>query len=121
MKLSLKLFRRIARLFSLKRREREEIEKKFHVELMARTHSMYNEYVCVQNELAQWQAVARMFRINNPYELYKALQCLQPDDYITEAQLKALEARCAAEFSRRSCAERLMKGVTDEKRNQDSV
>ena len=120
MKFSLKLYKRLFRLFCLKRKEREEIEKTYHTLLSARTHAIYEEYVCVQNELAQWQAVSRMFRINNPYELYKALQCLQPADYITKAQLKAMEMQCAAQFSRRSCAEQLMKGVTDDSRNQDS-
>lgn len=101
MKLSLKFYRKLFRLFCLKKQEKAEIEKKFHVELMARTHSMYNEYVSVQNELVQWQAVARMYRIKNPYELYQAIKYLQPEDYITEAQLKAMEARCAAEQSER--------------------
>lgn len=102
MKLSLKLFRRIARLFSLKRMEREELEKKFHVELMARTHAIYQEYVGVFHELTQWQAVARMYRIKNPYELYQAIKYLQPEDYITETELKAMEIQCAAQFSRRN-------------------
>lgn len=100
MKLSLKLYRKLFRLFCLKRKEREEIEKTYHTLLSSRTKTMYNEYVGVQNELAQWQAVARMYRINNPYELYKALECLQPAEYITEAQLKAMDAQCAAQFSR---------------------
>lgn len=102
MKLSLKLYRKLFRIFCLKRDERDELEKRFHVELQAATKSMYDEFVVVWHELTQWQAVARMFRINNPYELYQVIKYRQPEDYITESQLKALEARCAAQFARRN-------------------
>ena len=122
MKLSLKFYRKLFRLFSLKKQEKAEIEKQFHTLLSSRTKTMYNEYVAVRHELSSWQSVARMYRIKSPYDLYKVLEGLhlQPDDYITEAQLKATGEQCAVQFSRKSCAEQLMKGVTDDSRNQDS-
>lgn len=101
MKISLKFYRKLFRLFCLKKQEKAEIEKMFHVELQSRTRAIYQEYVGVFHELTQWQAVARMYRIKNPYELYQAIKYLQPEDYITEAELKAMEIQGAAQFSRR--------------------
>lgn len=104
MKLSLKLYRKLFRLFCLKRFERERIEKMYQAQLSLRTKNMYDEYVLAYHELTQWQAVARMYRIHNPYDLYKMLEDLhlQPADYLTEANLKAMEVQCAAELSERS-------------------
>ena len=104
MKLSLKLYKRLFRLFSLKKQEKAEIEKTYHTLLSSRPKTMYNEYAAVRHELASWEAVARMYRIKSPYDLYKALKGLhlQPDDYITEVYLKATVAQCAADQSTRS-------------------
>lgn len=101
MKLSLKFYRKLFRLFCLKRDERQRIEKMYHTLFSSRVKDIYDEYVEARHELSMWEAVAKSFRIGTPYELYNALQGLEPVDNITATQLLAIKRQCAAEFDTR--------------------
>ena len=82
----LKLYKMFYRLLRLKTNQRRKIERIAESKFRAKLKSLYEEYFAVRQELKDYKNVMLEYRINNPLDLYKALERLPIKNYKTRAE-----------------------------------
>ena len=90
------MFYRLLRLKSCQRREIEQIAKSQYNRMLKQ---IYEDFLIVKTELNDYKSVMILHRINDPVELFRALEASPIKDDVTSTELISLMVRLKAQYN----------------------
>jgi len=99
MKKLLKLYKMFYSLLRLKSWQRKEIEQTARSRYNRMLKQIYEEFLIVKTELNDYKSVMIRHRINDPFELFKALEASPIKDDVTLTDLVFLKDRLEAQYN----------------------
>lgn len=109
MKKLLKLYKMFYRLLRLKEWQRREIERKYKSYYLADFLKIYSDYFEQKMVLGHYKQVMFLHGINNPFELYKALEGCTINGNVTETENEFVKGTMEAEYNKPSFIDEFLK------------
>ena len=99
MKKLLKLYKMFYRLLRLKAWQRREIEQIAKSQYNRTLKQIYEDFFIVKTELNDYKSVMILHRINDPFELFRALEASPIKDDVTLTEFLSLKDRLKAQYN----------------------